>query len=275
MNPYQAQAFKIIKIGKEGSNSKLFTIQAPRRFRFQAGQFVMVGIPGFGEAPISICSEPRVNLKTFQIGVRVVGLLTSRLHKLKAGDRIYIRGPYGRGFPTELAKKRNLLLVAGGLGLMPLRPVILDICAKRKQCQKVQLFYGAKTMDDLLYRREYASWMKKGIDLNVCLEKPSGKFKLKCPLLQGVITILFEKVRLEESPIAFLCGPPIMYKFVIQKLKEQGFKDKNIFLSLERRMDCGVGICQHCAVGSYYTCKDGPVFSLKELNEIKGAYQVI
>jgi NAD(P)H-flavin reductase len=269
-NPYDTQTVKILKIQDEGSDSKLFTIQAPRGFLYRSGQFVMVSLLGYGEAPISICSDPSLKNK-FELCVRKAGMVTGAMHAMKIGDKIGIRGPYGRPFPVALAEKRNLLLVAGGLGLEPLRPAIFEIIKNREKYKKVQIFYGARTEDDLLFRGEYDLWMKNGIDFNLCLDKPTGKFKMKHPVIQGVVTVLFEKIPLAESPIAFLCGPPIMYKFVLEKLTKSGFKNEDIYLSLERRMHCGVGVCNHCAVGSFFVCEDGPVFSWAELKDIRGA----
>ena len=273
-NPYQVSLTKILRIEKEGSYSKLFTLKRPKDFIFQSGQFVQVSLGGYGEAPISICPDP-LEKKFFQICVRKVGRLTEALHQLKVGEKIGIRGPYGKGFPENLGEKRNLLLIAGGLGLEPLRPLIWQIIRQRNKFQKVQLFYGAKTREDLLFKREYKIWTQKEINLNICLERPEEGFRLPCPVIQGVVTILFEKSTLLESPIAFLCGPPIMYRFVFQKLKKAGFKDEDIYLSFERRMHCGIGICQHCAINSKYVCKDGPVFSWKELKDKKVMYEII
>jgi len=274
INPYQTISTRILAVKDEGSNSKLFTLERPRGFNFGAGQFVIISLPGVGEAPISICSDPNKK-KIFEICAREVGKVTEELHGLKKGDRIGIRGPYGHGFPIELAEKRNLLLVAGGLGLEPFRPAILEIVTHRKNYQKVQIFYGAKTEEDLLFRDEYDLWLKNDIDFNLCLDKPTYKFKLRCPLIEGMVTILFEKVPLAPNPLAFLCGPPVMYKFVLEKLVKAGFREEDIYLSLERRMHCGLGVCQHCAIGGKYTCKDGPVFSYKELKEYRGGYNLI
>jgi NAD(P)H-flavin reductase len=273
-NSYETISAKIKNIKEEGSNSKLFTLERPRGFEFGVGQFVIVSLPGFGEAPISICSDPN-DKKSFQLGVRKAGKVSSEIHNLKKGDRVGIRGPYGHGFPIELAEKRNVLLVAGGLGLEPLRPAILEIIANRKKYQKVQIFYGAKTESDLLFSNEYDNWLKNDINFNLCLDNPSGKFNLKCPFIEGLVTVLFEKIPLAPDPIAFLCGPPVMYKFVLEKLNKAGFKDEDIFVSLERRMNCGIGVCQHCAIGGKYTCKHGPVFSWADLKEYKGGYNII
>src|SRR3989338_2114095 len=176
-NPYQTISVMIKNVKDEGSNSKLFIIERPRGFDFVSGQFVIVSLPGVGEAPISICSDPNEK-KTFELGARKVGKVTEAFHGLKKGDRGGIRGPYGHGFPLGLAGQRNLLIVGGGVGLEPLRPAIKEIVKNRKKYKKVQIFYGAKAENDLLFQSEYDSWMMKDIDFNLCLEKPSGKFKL-------------------------------------------------------------------------------------------------
>lgn len=267
-NPYQTQSAKILKIDDEGSQSKLFTLEAPKGFKYRSGQFVMISLPGFGEAPFGFCSDPSLKNK-FGICVRKAGMLTGALHNLKAGARVGVRGPYGRPFPIEIAQKRNLLLVAGGLGLEPLRPAIWEVVRNRAKYQKVQIFYGVCEESDLLFTKDYDAWKKK-IDLHLTLDKPKGvKIPWACNI--GVVTTLFDKVKLHENPVAFLCGPPVMYKFVIKKLKELNFKDEDIYLSLERRMHCGVGVCNHCAVGSFFVCQDGPVFSWAELKDIRGA----
>ena len=273
-NPYITTSVRILDVKDEGSNSKLLTLERPRDFDFGPGHFLIVSLPGFGEAPFGICSNPK-NQKTFQFCVREVGRMTEELHKMKKGDRVGIRGPYGHGFPLELAEKHNLLIVVGGIGLEPLRPAVLEIINDRKKYQKVQIFYGAKTEDDLLFRSEYELWIKNDIDFNLCLEKPGGKTKLKCPLFEGMVTNLFDKIVLAPDPIAFLCGPPVMFRFVLQKLEKLGFRDEDIYLSLERRMHCGVGTCQHCAIGGKYTCKDGPVFSWAEIKNYRGGYSLI
>lgn len=269
-NQYQTAPVKILKIEDEGSNSKLFTIEAPKNFKYQSGQFVEISLPGFGEAPFCLCSDAAIKNK-FQVCVRNVGSVTAAMHALKAGDKVGVRGPYGRQFPVDLAKKRNLLIAVGGLGLETVRTAIFEIIKNRKQYKKVQIFYGARTEDDLLFRKEYDLWMKNGIDFHLCLDKPTEKVKMPCPIIQGMVTVLFEKVPLAESPVAFLCGPPVMYKFVLEKLNKAGFSDEDIYLSLERRMHCGVGVCNHCAVGSFFVCQDGPVFAWSQIKDIRGA----
>lgn len=260
---------KILKIEKEGSNSKLFSIQAPKGFTFEPGQFVMVGLPGFGEAPISICSEAGKNLPSFELAIRLVGRLTSALHQLKAGDYLFIRGPFGRGFPIEKASLLPTLVVAGGCGIEPVRPFILSVVNNPHKYKKVQIFYGARSEEDIVFAKEHQIWAEK-CQVQVILDKAkSQKYQ------QGLVTDLFKFYDVSEYKLAFLCGPPVMYRFVLEKLKEKNFSPENVFLSLERRMECGMGLCQHCVIGPYYVCKDGPVFSWQELQKIKSIYQII
>ncbi|MEK7167094.1 MAG: FAD/NAD(P)-binding protein [Patescibacteria group bacterium] len=262
INLYQPKTVIIKNIKIQTKENKLFTLQFKnkkdqQKFFFTAGQFVEIGIFGFGEAPFAICSSSLNESDFFQICVRKIGQLTEKIHSLKIGDEIQIRGPYGNGFP-EIKNPINLLLIGGGIGLVPLRSIIQTI--KQDNKNKIILFYGAKNYNELLFKDEYKQW-QKFLDLRIILEKPNLKWKGRV----GLITALFNEINILQAmshkPQVFLCGPPIMYKFVIQKLKELKIPNKNIFLSLERRMHCGIGICQHCAIDSKYVCKDGPVFN--------------
>lgn len=272
-NPYKTQTSKILDIKEEGSESKLFVLKSPKGFKFKSGQFVQISLPGFGEAPFSICSDPSEK-NSFEICAKKIGTLTTALHKVKRGESIGMRGPYGNPFPVKLVEKKDLILVAGGIGIEPLRSVILEILSNRSKYQKVQLLYGACSEKDLLFIDEYDKW-RNGLEFFLTLNKPKSDprknlpSKWKCQT--GVVTNLFDKARIYRNAVAFLCGPPVMYKFVIKKLKELDFKDEDIYLSLERRMHCGIGACNHCAVGSFSVCKDGPVFSWAQIKDIRGA----
>jgi len=263
LNEYKTYSCKILKVESESADSKTFTLSLPYKgFSFEPGQYVMASIPGFGEAIFGVTSE-MADKKRIQITVRRVGTLTSELHNKKKGDIVGIRGPYGRSFPINLAKGKNVLVVAGGIGIPPLRPIILDALKNPKKYKKVFIFYGCRDESLLNYTKEYSRW-KKVCDLNITLDNPTTK---KYP--KGVVTTLFDQKNIPADALAFMCGPPIMYKFVIQKLIEKGLKPENIYVSLERHMDCAQGVCQHCAIGSYYVCKDGPVFSYAELMNFK------
>lgn len=260
---------KILEVKKESIDTKLFTIsfsdrKEQKRFKFEHGQFMMVGLPGTGESAFDICSSSRDNKKYFQVAIRDVGKVTSKLHSLKKGDMVFVRGPFGRGFPTDVLKKRNLLLIGGGCGTVTFRSIILDYLNGLLGKDKMQVFYGCLNQETTLFKSETTAWRKK-IEYDVVLEKPRKGWEGE----KGLITALFDSHQILSNAVALVCGPPVMYKFVVQKLKEKNFKDEDIYLSLERRMSCGIGVCQHCAVGSKYVCTDGPVFSLKEIKDYK------
>lgn len=270
LNHYNTEIVKIKNIKLEAENIKLFTLGFENKefiesFNPLPGQIVEVGVPCFGEGPFAVCScgfEKRF----FQICVRNVGQLTEKMHKLKKGDIMTLRGPYGLGvFPKTT---RNLLLIAGGLGLVPLRPLIQRKIKyfKNGQSQKIQLFYGARSQKDIIFKDEYEEW-RKYIDIYLTLDKEEQGWNGHI----GLVPTLFQDVKLAENPIAILCGPPVMYKFVLNELKNLGFKDEDIYVSLERRIHCAVGVCQHCAIGSKYVCKDGPVFRYDKIKDIMGA----
>jgi NAD(P)H-flavin reductase len=263
INDYKTYKSKITKIERETDDSLTFTLTLPYKgFSFICGQYVMVSIPGLGEGAISISSDMN-DKKSFQLTVRKVGVLTSAMHELKQGALVGIRGPYGRSFPIAESKGKNILIVVGGCGIPPIRPLILDAVKNSKKYQSVSVFYGSKDEDSLFFKREYLSW-KKVCDLNIALEKPkTNKYD------KGMVTTLFDKKNIPADSIAFVCGPPIMYKFVLEKMLAKGMKPENIFMSLERHMDCAQGVCQHCAIGPYYVCKDGPVFTYAELMNFK------
>lgn len=266
INPYETTPVIIKNIEGQGRDSKLFFLAFKEKdfaqtFYFSPGQFIEVSVVGWGEAPFALASAPGDS--EIQICVRKAGVLTSKIHELKKGDGLGIRGPFGNGF-QEIRKDKNLLLIAGGIGLAPLRSLIRQAIFLPEHFQNIQIFYGARSCEDMLFQKEYLFWQEK-FDLHLCLDKKNKKTKFKCE--EGVITVLFDKVKVIENAVAIMVGPPVMYKFVIEKLKKLGFEDKEIFLSLERRMHCGIGLCQHCAIGSKYVCKDGPVFSLAELQK--------
>jgi len=184
---------------------------------------------------------------------------------MKIGDYVGIRGPYGNGWP--IITNSNILIVVGGLGLIPLRTLILGKEKFLGKNAKIQIFYGARLPQEMLFRYEFNKWRKKGVEMRLTIDN-------KCPDwvgCVGLVTTLFNHFQLIENVKALLCGPPVMYKSTLEKLKEKGIANQDIYLSLERRMHCGLGVCQHCAVGPYYTCKDGPVFRYDQIKNIIGA----
>ncbi len=273
-NNYEPQPVKIVSIKDDAKDVKTFVLKfvdesQQKNFFFFPGQFIMFSIPGFGEAPIGISSSSR-STETFEIGVRNVGSLTAALHTKKPDDIIGIRGPLGKGyFPMKNLKDRNLLLIAGGIGIIPLRAVILDILSEPDSVKKTQLFYGAKNESDLMYEAEYEKWRKK-IDVNITVDKHS---KPPCDVVcdEGLITQLFETKKIVPNPIVFIVGPPVMCKFVTEALHKANVKDDDIYISLERHMQCGVGECHHCGIGRKLVCEDGPVFPYGKIKDIPNA----
>ena len=274
-NYYRTQSAKITAISWQTNNIKLFRFEFEKKilghdFKIKPGQFMELSLPGFGEAPFAPCNAE--NSEFIELCVRSAGRLTERLHTMKIGDRVGLRGPYGNGWPViadnklPLAKQ-NLLIVVGGLGLVPLRTLILGKEKFLGRESKVQIFYGARSPDDMLFRHEYNRWKKQNIEIILTIDKEAANWQGNT----GLVTSLFDKVTLNENSTAFLCGPPVMYRPVLEKLLDRKFEEDEVFLSLERRMHCGVGVCQHCAVGPYYTCKHGPIFSWTQLKNIPSA----
>ena len=264
-NPFQITKSKIVSVVLESSDTKVFRLKSPRDFEFVSGQFDLAGIPGWGECSISVCSAPHEK-NFFELAIRDVGMLTRKIHSLEAGDKLDVRGPFGNGFDMEVFKDKPLVLIGGGCGFIPLRPLINDFISDRLITPVLQIFYGCKNEETLLFKKEYAKWERQA-ELNIILEKPSKNWKGE----KGMITDLFKTTKITNNSVAILVGPPVMYKFVLKELKNRKLKDENIFLSLERRIHCGGGACQHCAIGPYYVCKDGPVFSWAQLKDVPGA----
>ncbi len=232
------------------------------------GQFAEVSIPGIGEAPISISSSP-TKKGGFEMAIRNVGKVTGALHKLKPGDSVGIRGPFGVPFPIEESKDRDLLFVAGGIGLVPLRSAIHYALDNRDDYGKIIILFGCVDPSARLFIDELAQWSASSEVL--FLETVDRPGALPWSGNVGVITTLFPKVNNLIDPAstkAFVVGPPVMFKFVIIELRKMGFSDEDIFVSLERRMKCGVGKCGHCQIDNLYVCREGPVFSLASIAHV-------
>ena len=268
-NPYKVEKAKIIKKEKQNDITYLFRLKLPanlqKKFEFLPGQFMQVGLMGFREAPISISSGPKDAKRFIELTIRGVGRITNKLIDLKVGDEILVRGPFGNGFPEP--KDKNLILIGGGCGFVPLRSVIETY--KTDKNIKLQVFIGCKDKNTLFFKNQFAAW-KKLSDFNLILEKGTllGLFGKS-----GFVTELLDKPLLENA-LVLVVGPPIMYKAVVKKLLQKGIKPEDIYLSLEKRMYCGQGVCQHCAIGTKYICKDGPVFSYKELSELSPTFRL-
>jgi NAD(P)H-flavin reductase len=238
------------------------------RFSFKPGQFVMLELPGFGEVPISISSST-VWKGHLELCIRRAGLVTGVLHKASRGARVGIRGPFGTSFPMSAMKGHDVLLIAGGLGLAPLRAPIFYVNDNRGDYEDVHIIYGTKTPKDLLFTYQYDQWRAVyDVSLSVIVEKPDETWS--GPV--GMITDLLGDLKVHpEHTFAIVCGPPVMFKFVCTRLSQMGVPMQRMFVSLERRMHCGMGKCCRCNVGSTYICLDGPVFDYWSVMNLKEA----
>ena len=250
---------------------KVFTFELPngRPLGHRPGQFIEVSVLGVGEAPISISSSPSRSNKSFELCVRRVGDVTSALHSLKPGDRVGIRGPFGRGFPFEKFRGKDLLFAPGGLGLAPLRSLINQVIDERAMFGRVVILYGARNPGELLFKDELKHWDEmEDVELYLTVDRGDDSWTGNT----GVITTLFRHISVyPRNTVAASCGPPIMYRFVLMELFGKGISEGNIWLSLERRMKCGVGKCGHCQINNVYACQSGPVFSYKEIKGLEEA----
>jgi NAD(P)H-flavin reductase len=238
------------------------------RFTFLPGQFVMIEVPGFGEIPISIsCSPARHGF--LELCIRKAGVVTSALHRARRGAKVGIRGPFGSHFPMDQMKDRNILLIAGGLGLAPLRAPVYHVIENRSAYGDVHIFYGTGQPDQLLFDYQYEEWSRiDDIHLEVIVERPDNGWD--GPV--GRITDLLEGIRIDpDDTYAVVCGPPAMFQVVCSRLSGAGVPMQRMFVSLERRMHCGMGKCCRCNVGSTFTCIDGPVFDYWTVMNLKEA----
>ncbi len=248
-----------------------FKLNSGTELGHKPGQFVEVSVPGFGEAPISISSSP-TDGETFQMVVRRVGNLTGAMHRMEAGASVGIRGPFGTHFPVDSDfRERNLLFVCGGIGLVPVRSAIHYVLHNRDDYGDVTILYGTKAPPDRLFTDELAEW-KESDDVEYLETVDRGDDSWSGNV--GVITTLLPKIEIDPAnTTAIICGPPVMYKFVIWDLYKMGMKAEDVYVSLERRMKCGVGKCGHCQINGIYVCQDGPVFNLADVEEVREAIQ--
>ena len=239
-------------------------------FEHMPGQCAMVSIPGVGESMFSITSSP-TNEEFMEFSIKKCGCVTEVIHSIEAGQQITVRGPYGRNFPVEEDfKGKDLLFIAGGIGLAPLRSVINYVRHFRKNYGKVVVVYGARSADDLVDIEEIKSeWMsEENFEVYLTIDRPQEGWAGHV----GFVPSYVKEIGLDPNMTAVLCGPPIMIKFTLQGLLELGFDKKKVYTTLELRMKCGVGKCGRCNVGSKYVCKDGPVFRMDEIDELPDEY---
>jgi sulfite reductase subunit B len=268
---YVPSPAKVVKVRQMTALEKLFTVELPhgQSLGHKPGQFVEVSLLGIGEAPISISSSPSRSNGTFELCVRKVGDVTTAMHNLSEGATIGVRGPFGTGFPLDKFKGRDILVAAGGLSLAPVRSVINQVFDERGSYGRFTILYGAKTPSDLLFTDELEQWAKRD-DVEVLVTVDRGDATWKGNV--GVITTLFPKISINpRNTIAVTEGPPVMYRFVLMELLGKGIPEGQIWLSLERRMKCGVGKCGHCQINGLYCCQQGPSFSYAQIKGVEEA----
>jgi sulfite reductase subunit B len=263
-NPYRSIETEVLEVIPETPTIMTIKLKPKERISFAAGQFVALTVPGFGEAPFTPSSRPS-SPEIIHLTIMRVGKVTEMVHKLKAGDIVGLRGPLGNGYPIDSFKGKELLVVGGGCGFAPLRSLMYSLFEISGEFKKLYFRGGCKASKELVYRSEMEEWQRRP-DLNMKVTVDIGD-----PTWQGhvglVTTILDDAVMDYTSGIAIVCGPPIMMKFVTIKLRDKGFKDENIYLSMEKNMSCGIGKCGHCRIGKYYACKDGPVFTYDKIKK--------
>jgi NAD(P)H-flavin reductase len=238
---------------------------------FAPGQFNMLYVFGVGEVPISISSDPHA-APTLEHTTRVVGAVTGAMRRLTRGDTIGIRGPFGSHWPLEVADGRDLVIVAGGIGLAPLRPALYGLIARRQNYRRIVLLYGTRTPDDILYRHELERWRGKfDMEIHVTVDRAAGDWHGNV----GVVTTLIARAPFEPSnSVALVCGPEVMMRFTIMELQKRGVAQERIFASLERNMKCAVGFCGHCQYGPAFICRDGPVVRVDRIASTFGKAEI-
>jgi len=264
-NIYQPINGEIVEIIDESPTIKSFVVVPEQDFKFATGQFVELTLPGEGEAPFTPSSSPAV-VEKMEISIMKAGRITALLHQCKKGQKVGIRGPYGKGYPVEDYVGKEVYIVGGGVGLAPIRSLFLTLVDRIGDFKSVTCRFGARTPNDFIYKKTlFGSWQEiDGVDLKLTVDQGDDEWKGNV----GVVTTILkpDDVNIAEAA-AIVCGPPIMMKFATLKLLEFGFAPEQIYLSMEKNMSCGVGKCGHCMLGKYYVCKDGPVFTFDQIRQ--------
>ncbi|MFN3396488.1 MAG: FAD/NAD(P)-binding protein [Thermodesulfovibrionales bacterium] len=273
--PFEA-TIKWIK--KETRDTSTYAIsikdrEIKRSYSFIPGQFNMIYIPGIGESPISISSAPHDHDLTHTI--RIAGDVTTAIGRLNHGDSLYLRGPFGRGWPVEEAEEREVMIIGGGLGIAPLRSVIRELVKsrrKRVESKRGRILYGAKSPKDIIFRDEFPRY-REAFDIYLTVDKADPEEYWRGET--GFVTNLIGRMSFDPlNTVVFICGPEAMMQAVIRELILKGVPGEKIFLSMERNMNCGVGICGHCMFGPQFVCKDGPVFRFTDIEEFLGIKEI-
>ena len=272
-NIFLPKEAEIVSSKKMTASETHFTLKLKNgeEMHYEPGQILEVGLFGYGEIPLGFASSPTQTEKTgtFDIVIREVGKVSKALCALGEGDTMTVRGPLGKGFPVSEFQGSDVLIVAGGIGLCPTRSMIKYIIDKRDEFNRFLLFFGARTPADQLFLDDLEEWrLSDGVEYLETVDQANDSWKGKV----GVITTLFDDVEnLSPNTKVIICGPPIMYKFVIKSLEAFNIPEENVYVDLERRMKCGVGKCGHCQINDKYVCMDGPVFRFSDIKDLEEA----
>ncbi len=254
-NPYVPLPARLLEVIDETPTIRTLVLAPSQPLHFRAGQFVQLTLPGVGEAPFTPSSSP-ADPERIAITILKTGVVTDRLHDCAAGQTLGLRGPFGKGYPVEKLQGKEVLVVGGGVGLAPLRALILALLEGPDRIKRLSIKYGARCMEELLYTRQYTQW-KEGpkVDFTCTIDRPQEGWTGRT----GVVTTLLKDLDVNRSNCyCFVCGPSVMLKFTTFALLEENFAPDQIYLSMNRRMSCGMGLCGKCNIGPYYLCKDGP-----------------
>ncbi|MBN1949383.1 MAG: FAD/NAD(P)-binding protein [Candidatus Cloacimonetes bacterium] len=263
-NIYKPLKFRLDRVVTESPLIKTFFMTPERDFEFKAGQFVEITLDGLGEAPYTPSSSAWVKDK-MEVTIMKAGYITGKMHELRGGETLGIRGPFGKGYPIEKFYGKEVIILGGGVGIAPLRCLLLTMLEEAEKFKRIIICLGAKTPDDFIYKEWYSQLARiRNVELLRSVDKADASWQET----EGVVTVLLDKLEVDFSKaLAVVCGPPIMMKFGTLTLLKKGCTEQNIYLSMEKNMSCGLGKCGHCALGDYFVCKDGPVFTYDQIKD--------
>jgi NAD(P)H-flavin reductase len=274
LDPMLPRVVEVRRVSRETADTVTLTLADPDSpARFAPGQFNMLYVFGAGESAISMSGDAGERGALVHT-VRAIGSVTRPLVSLKAGAQVGVRGPFGRGWPVDEAARRKatILLLAGGIGLAPLRPVVYHFLRNREKFERLVVLYGARSPADLIYRRELQRWTRSAaIEIHTIVDRGGGEWRGRV----GVLTDLLDTCRFDPAgAIAMICGPEVMMRLAARALALRGMRDEDIYLSMERNMRCAIGFCGHCQFGPSFVCKDGPIFALPEISRLLAIREV-
>jgi len=270
-NPYAPQVARLSRVIDETPTIKTFCFDLEQPLEFRAGQFVQLGVPGLGEAPFTPSSSP-LDPQHLEVTVLKTGGVTERLHRMAEGELCTLRGPYGKGYPVEKLEGKDVVVVGGGVGLAPLRALIHVLFSMTDRLNKVVIKNGARESAELLFRNQYAKWADHDkVTFTMTIDNPEPGWDGHVGVVTTILDNLPNEVNVPNT-YAFSCGPEIMLRFVTFALLEKGLQPEQIYLSMNRRMSCGIGKCGRCNIGPYYLCKDGPDMCYAQIKDYPNVF---